>query len=270
MTERLRDAIAKARAEREGLKSATAPSPAPEPLRSGVPAVVEPPPSDDPWLRLSALELDRKRLRSARIVSYDKSHPAHMHFDVLRTRLAQLFREKGWRRLAVTSPTAGCGKTMVAANLALSLARQRQLKTLLFDMDLRRPGLAQALGVETDRSIADLLNGEVPASDVLLRNGANLALGLNGQTVGESAELIQSDAAMAVLAEVIEAYQIDVALFDLPPLIGSDDSVAFLPSVDCVLLVVAANQSKAAEIETCERLIGENSNFLGVVLNKSD
>ena len=46
---------------------------------------------------------------------------------------------QGWKRLAVTSPGPGCGKSTVTMNLAFALARQPDIRTLVIDLDLRRP-----------------------------------------------------------------------------------------------------------------------------------
>ncbi|MEM9762036.1 MAG: hypothetical protein AAF968_05945, partial [Pseudomonadota bacterium] len=47
-----------------------------------------------------------------------------------------------------------------------------------------------------------------------------------------------------------------------------DDALAFTQTADCVMLVVAAGESKASDIDECERLLAANSNFLGILLNK--
>ena len=65
-----------------------------------------------------------------------------------------------------------------------------------------------------------------------------------------------------------DLYKPDAVIYDLPPMLVNDDTFGFLPHVDCVLLVAAAGQTNVAEIEECERLLGETTNFLGVLLNK--
>ncbi|MGB3314768.1 MAG: chromosome partitioning ATPase-like protein, partial [Albidovulum sp.] len=67
-------------------------------------------------------------------------------YDMLRSRTIRILKEKGWSRLAITSPGAACGKTTVALNLAISLARQKDLNVMLIDLDLRRPALHKVLG----------------------------------------------------------------------------------------------------------------------------
>jgi Mrp family chromosome partitioning ATPase len=291
MVERLKAAIEKARASRPGGGAggvsgalSGAPFAAPAGARDGT----EPPwqTSDadggasagrpgraataDPWLALEEIALDPRLLTRERIVTRDKSDPAHMAFDALRTRLLKALHDNRWSRIAITSPTKGCGKTMVACNLALSLARQPETRCMLVDLDLRAAQIAQRLGQREAHAIEPYLLGEVAPRDYFRRAGANLALGLNNARIWNSAELVQSRRVAATLASTWKLYRPQVVLFDMPPMLTSDDVLAFLPNVDCVLLVAGGGQTKAREIEECERLMAEHTNFLGVVLNKAE
>jgi protein-tyrosine kinase len=224
----------------------------------------------DPWLALQEITLDPRSLRRERIVTRDKSDPAHIAFDALRTRLLKALHDNRWSRVAITSPTKGCGKTMVSCNLAFSLARQPETSCLLIDLDLRMPQLAERLGQRDDHAIEPFLLGEVAPRDYFRRDGANLAIGLNTARVWNAAELVQSRRVAATLAASLELYRPTVTIFDMPPMLTSDDVLAFLPNVDGVLLVVGGGATKAGEIEECERLMAEHTNFLGVVLNKAE
>lgn len=223
----------------------------------------------DPWVALEEIDPERRVLERERIVTRHKSNPAHVAFDSLRTRLLRALRDHDWTRVAITSPTKGCGKTMASANLAFSLARQLEIRTMLIDMDLRIPCLARRLGIDDSYSIEDLLIGRVRPEDFLRRIGANLAVGLNQKPVNDPAELMQSGHAADLLAGMLNVYRPNVVIYDLPPMLLSDDVIAFLPNVDAVLLIAAAGQTRPAEISECERMIAEHSQFLGVLLNKS-
>src|SRR4051812_13393858 len=72
------------------------------------------------WAAMRPLDLDPKVLASNRIVTAARNDLAHTQFDRLRTNLLQLIRQNNWTSVAITSPTAGCGKTVVSLNLALS------------------------------------------------------------------------------------------------------------------------------------------------------
>ena len=231
-------------------------------------------PAADPWAALDEITLDPRVLLRERIVTRDKSDPAHIAFDALRTRLLKALHDNRWSRVAITSPTKGCGKTMVSCNLAFSLARQPETRCMLIDLDLRVPQVAQRLGQRSGQgdppAIEPYLLGEVPARDYFRRAGTNLAIGLNAARVWNAAELVQSRRVAETLAASWQLYRPNVVIFDMPPMLTSDDVLAFLPNVDGVLLVVGGGETKAGEIEECERLMAEHTNFLGVVLNKAE
>src|SRR5690348_14774765 len=73
---------------------------------------------------IEEIALDFAHLQSRRIVAYDGKDIRSRPFDILRTEVLRSVDLKGWKTVAVTSPTPGCGKTLTAVNLALSLARQ--------------------------------------------------------------------------------------------------------------------------------------------------
>src|SRR5262249_33897264 len=97
--------------------------------------------------KIREVELNRKHLERHRIIAHNAADPRSNSFDMLRTQVLQSMDQRKWQFLAVTSPTAGCGKTVTTVNLALSIARQPERSVLLVDMDLPRPHVASTLGV---------------------------------------------------------------------------------------------------------------------------
>ncbi|HKK31773.1 MAG TPA: CpsD/CapB family tyrosine-protein kinase [Alphaproteobacteria bacterium] len=286
MVERLRDAINKARQSRDTGTTAPTLPPAPEAPSSSsaqlreamVTAVTKSPgtstngrhaPIEDEWSAIRELKLQAPRLEHHRIVSHKKVNPAHLAFDMLRTRLLNMMRTNGWTRLGITSPTQGCGKSMVSTNLALSLGHQNDLRAMLFDVDLRSPVLAKLLDVRERLAISDFLHGEVDARDYLRRAGSNLAFGLNSERHPGPSELFQNERTKEVLGKTIARYRPNIVVYDLPPVLVSDDVIAFLPHVDCVMMVVAAGRTTPKEITEAEQLLADQTNFLGAMLNKS-
>ena len=229
------------------------------------------------WQSLASFTVDPAVLDKNLVITARRTDPAHGAFDVLRTRLVQALAEKGWRRVAITSPTAGCGKSFTAINLAVTLSRYDQCRTVLMDMDLRRPGLAGYLGLRTPASSGDFLRGLVPATEFLRRMhapkinlGQNLALGLNGRVESYAAELFQQQSTGAALEAMEQALNPEVVLFDLPPALAQDDVIAFRPQFDCILMVVGGGITTAEEVREATRRIGEDKPILGVVLNKAE
>src|SRR5215203_1301488 len=108
-------------------------------------------------LRISDVEVSIVRLEEMRVIAHDPADPRSIAFDLLRTQVLQAMEVNGWRIVAITSPTAGCGKTFTAMNLAMSVARQPGSSVLLVDMDLRKPQIAQRLGIQPTTGLRALL-----------------------------------------------------------------------------------------------------------------
>lgn len=268
--ERIQFAIAKARAERS-MPAPTTAIAAPEPPtvettapeRGGLTASA----TEAQWAALSPFIPDPARLARQRIVTLAGGRDA-APFDVMRTRLLQQIRQNNWRRVAITSPTAGCGKTTIALNLAFGLARQPKLRTILCELDLRRPTMSAVLGLRDVLSFAQVIEGKARFADHARRIGENLAVALNRSATRNPSEILQSPTVGGALTAIEQTYAPDVMLFDLPPMLVSDDAMAFVGQVDAVLLVAAAEATSIKQIDSCERDLAGQTNVMGVILNK--
>jgi Mrp family chromosome partitioning ATPase len=220
------------------------------------------------WANLQPRSANAAVLARNRIVTLTRLNPACAPFDMLRTKLLQAMRANGWTTVAITSPTPECGKSVVALNLAFSLSRQKELRTVLVDLDLRRPRIARLLGQKDAPSMGEYLMGRRSVEEVFARYGDTLAVGANGQPVHFSSELLQGSSANAALLSLRNRLEPDVVIYDLPPMLVSDDVIAFMPNVDCAVLVVAAESTTLREADICEHSLAEKTNVVGVVLNK--
>lgn len=256
--ERLQAAIARAREARQGGGSGAA-------VRALPTAGTNP--DTDAWSALPVYQPERGVFESARLVSMTggRDGPA---FDVVRTKVLHQMKTNGWKRIAITSPTAGCGKSTVSLNLGFSLSRQKDRRTILCEADLRRPSWAKMLRLKQKHSFARVLTGEQSFAANALRYGENFALSSTFEAARHPAETLHGGIVPEILAAIEEEYQPDMMIFDLPPLLVTDDALAFLVHVDCALLVAAAEMSTVAQIDTCEREIAARTNMMGVVLNK--
>jgi capsular exopolysaccharide synthesis family protein len=220
------------------------------------------------WDELKAFDPDPREMARNRIVTYDNSDRGHVTFDMIRTKTLHVMRQNGWTSLGITSPTAGCGKTTTAVNLAFSLAHQRDLRTLLVDLDLRHPAVASHIGLRENHSMGEVLLGSGSILDNFVRYGRNLAIGTSAAPVPNSAELLFSSVTAEAVVELREVFRPDIIIYDLPPALVSDDVMAFVTHLDCVLLVAAAEKTRLDEVDKSERDLAERTNVLGVVLNK--
>ncbi|HMO08599.1 MAG TPA: CpsD/CapB family tyrosine-protein kinase [Paracoccaceae bacterium] len=221
------------------------------------------------WESLVPVTLDRQRLLGNGVFLHASEDPAARAFDMLRTRTLQAMQDHGWRRLAVTSPGPGCGTSLVTANLALSLARLTDGRTLAVDLNLRAPGLARTLALRETQALHDVLTGAQPLEAHALRHGETLALALNGKQVADPGACLQAADTAAALASMIEYLDPDMALFDLPPALVADDALAVSHAMDAVLLVVDGRRTRPDDIIACERLFEGRLPILGMVLNRA-
>lgn len=220
------------------------------------------------WAELTPFDPDPRLMARNRVVTFSDVEASHATYDMMRTRILRTMRQNGWTSLGITSPTAGCGKTTTTANLAFSFGHQPDVRTVLVDLDMRRPGLAKLLGITEAQSMASVLQGTRPVAENFVRYGDNLAIGTNATAMRNSAELLLGPSTAQGVASIKSAFQADVVLYDLPPMLASDDVMAFLPHLDCVLLIAAAERSRLDEVDKCEQDLAEQTNLLGVVLNK--
>lgn len=220
--------------------------------------------------RFREVTLRSSHLEAHRIVSHDSANPLRKSFDILRTQVLQSMDVKDWQVLAVTSPTAGCGKSVTAINLALSIARQPMRSVLLVDMDLQKPKIGSYLGIPCEHGVLSVIEGRTALSDAIVQASIGqqrfLAMPTEGG-VHDSSECISSDAMRRMLQAIRGANRSRTIIIDLPPMLSSDDVMAFLPQIDCVLLVAAVGASTKADIEACSGQL-QSTEVVRLVLNK--
>ena len=269
--EKLKAALDKARLQREA-NAASSPENRFAPTAGSVAVrdaqmTAAPTDKEAAWATLSPFSPDLRKVGRRRVVSLSAGAEA-ISYDILRTKVLQLTSAHGWQRIAITSPLAGSGKTTTAINLATSLARQGDRRVILVDLDMRRPGLATLLGAPAGANVSDVLEGKVPFSEQAFRIGDGLAVSINFTTKQAAADLLLRRRSAETIDEIERAFQPDFMIFDMPPMLVGDDASAFLGNVDCAILVAEAGSTTTTQVDTCEKELAEQTNVLGVVLNK--
>ena len=222
------------------------------------------------WGGLKPLVLDPETLARHHLYADGEDSDIVARFDFLRTMVSGAMKEHGILRLGVCAPTAGCGASFVAANLALSLARRPSARVVLADMDLRRPSLARLFGVTAPGALADVLSGRRSAAEHLRLARHNLAVLLNSQPAMNSAEILQEPATGLALREIRDHFAPTAEIYDLPPLLGSDQALSILPEMDGILLVADGTVTTAADMRAVERLCEGRTTLVGLVLNRGE
>jgi Mrp family chromosome partitioning ATPase len=209
-------------------------------------------------------------LESKRVVNPAGNDAAAAAFRMLRTQVIQRMDENGWRSVAVLSPGAHDGKTTTAINLAVSLANDRHHTVLLVDCDLRRPTIGTSLGVNPEFGMDDLLNGDAQIEQCLYHpEGYDRLVVLPARAaLANSSDALASPRGRGLVAELRGRYPERIIVFDLPPVLGTDDALAFLPLVECGLVVIAERATRRDDLLRCMELLRKTP-ILGTVLNKA-
>ncbi len=188
-------------------------------------------------------------------------------YRTLRTRLVLLEEGRARRVLLVTSPAKGDGKSITAANLALTMAQEFNRQVVLVDADLRHPTAHALLGIPQQPGLVDVLGGSATLEDALvLLPDAHLAVLPAGLPPAQPAELLGS-ASMRRTLEVLRS-RFDRVIVDMPPVVPLADVGVLAPQCDGVLLIVRAGVTPKPLIE---RALGtfDAERLLGIVLNES-
>lgn len=194
---------------------------------------------------------------------------AQRAYRILRTRVQQRMQTQGWSTVAVTAPGEGEGKTVTAINLALALAKDVNTWVCLVDLDLQHPKVAEYLGMEFERGLSDYLTGGTDIGGVVYRIGVDrLAVIPNRVSMDHSSDELCSPRMNEFYRAVAAEYPRPIVVYDMPPLLVSDDVIKLAPFVDCSLLVVSEGVTSRSMLQGARDILRE-MNLLGVVLNRS-
>jgi len=173
------------------------------------------------------------------------------------------------RRLVVTSPGAGEGKTTTAANLAVAFAQQG-MRVLFIDCDLRRSRAHKVFGIPRSPGVAELVVGLATIDEVSHPTAVPTLFVIPGGTSPpHPAELLGGTQMKAVLDRLAERY--DLIILDTPPVLASADASVISAAADGVVLVVRAGATeRAAALEAVQQLVGVGGRVVGCVLNDAD
>ncbi len=209
-------------------------------------------------------------LETNRIVDPSGGSSAAAAFRMLRTQVLQRMDEKGWRSIAILSPNTDEGKTTTAINLALSVANDHHHTALLVDCDLKHPSIAKTLGITPEFGLNDVLTGQARIEQCLYHAaGFGRLVVLPGRApLANSSEALSGPRGRDMVSELRDQYPERVILFDLPPILGTDDALAFLPLVECGLIVVAEGLTPRQDLLRCMELV-RNTPIVGTALNRS-
>lgn len=184
----------------------------------------------------------------------------------LRSRLEESASRHGYKTIMVTSSLENEGKSSIAANLALALAKNDH-KVLLVDGDIRKPSVYKIFDIDSDKCLNNYLNNqsEWQKQLVYLPKGELFILGAKAD-LDNAEELTSSKKMIQLLKEVREEF--DYVVIDSSPAYQLSEPIMINEYVDASLIVVRQNRASTKIInETINRLVSAKNNLIGCIYN---
>jgi capsular exopolysaccharide synthesis family protein len=190
-------------------------------------------------------------------------------FRTIRTNVLFATAQEGSRSLVVTSTGPGEGKSVVASNLAISLAQARQ-RVLLLDADMRRPRVHIIFEKPQEPGLSNVLVGDAKPAETIHRTTVpGLSVMASGLTPPDPAELLGSKRFQDFMSSL--APDFDWVIVDTPPVMAVTDSSVAAHVTGSVLFVIGAEMTSRYEaLRALEQLEHMNAKFMGAVLNRVD
>lgn len=189
-------------------------------------------------------------------------------FNKLRSILIALTNGVRFRNtIMVTSTSSEEGKSMMALNLAISLAKEHDHTVLLVDTDLRRPSVHKYLGLTAEKGLVHCLRDNYPLEKALIKTGLGKLVVLPaGAAISDPVNLLASQRMKQIVQELKERYPERYVIFDTPPAMPFADASVLAGIVDAVLFVVREGK---ADLEDVKKTLKEfqSEALLGVIYN---
>lgn len=189
-------------------------------------------------------------------------------FRTLRTNIEFAMVDRKYKSIVVTSAMPDAGKTTIAANLAITFARQGY-EVLLAEADFRRPSVHKAFQVMNGIGMTSLLsNPELTIEECVLETEINnLDLMTGGPIPPNPADLIGSNRMKELQDKLVSKY--DLVIFDTPSLLGFGDAQIMAGRAEGTLFVVRHGVAKKENMLKAQEIFKRvNANVLGVVYNQ--
>jgi Mrp family chromosome partitioning ATPase len=207
----------------------------------------------------------RRRL----VHGFDSRNASSRSFNLIRSKLVALQRDRGWRMLGVVSATPNVGKSFVSSNVAAAMSRDPRFQTYLLDLDLRRGTIKDIFGIATEDGIVDYLEQAEPRNVLagFMPQGQDLIIVPSVPGPVHSAELLASDRATALFRAMRNSDERNYFICDLPPVFANDDAAIIMESLDGYVIVAQDGKTTQREIGAIVEMLGHDR-LAGVVLNK--
>ncbi len=211
-------------------------------------------------------QLDLREKENEIFMSRDPTSPSSEAIKIAVTNVLYSSTEK-IKKILVTSPTPGDGKTLICANMAQAFAQNGE-KTLIVDLDMRRPRLEKAFGISERAKVGvtNYIASDVNVEEILVHVSDNLDI-LPVGPIPPNPTAILTSKKMKILVEKLED-RYDRMLFDTPPALAAADAGIISHMADGVVLVVKMGKTARDSLKLAlSNLLKGKSKVLGLLLN---
>lgn len=216
---------------------------------------------------LGGITFDTDAVKKPLLTQSAHQSPRAESFRQLRTNLQFAHVSNESKTVLVTSSVPGEGKSTTATNLAIALAQAGQ-SVALVDADLRRPMIADYLGLERNAGLTTALIGKADANDLLQSWGDDqLYVLASGQIPPNPSELLGSEKMKQLIIRLETVF--DAVIIDAPPLLPVTDAAVLAQQVGGVVVVVGTQKVRTGDLEkSLAALEMVQADLLGIVLNR--
>jgi len=189
----------------------------------------------------------------------------------LRTHIFHLTDRKVPRVIMVTSALPGEGKSLIASNLAIAIAKGEDQHVLLVDCDLRKPSLYQLFKYPPSRGVSEIIQGKARIEDCLVTTSIeNLTiLPAAKEAPANPSELLESKKAGALIRELAERDGDWFVIIDTPPVQATVDPKIIADVVEGIIMVARYRYTREAEFKMALEVLPREK-IIGIVLNAVD
>lgn len=197
----------------------------------------------------------------------DTESPAAEAFHLLGVRLRHMRRQRQLKKILITSTIPQEGKSMVASNLACTIALRTQQKVLLLEGDVRRPTQSKIFGLPKKPGICEWLNGDRTLIKSMYRlEGPEIWILPAGMATGNSLELLQSGRAALMMEQLTNWF--DWLIIDSPPVLPLADTSVWTNLADGILLVARQGTTQKRQLQRGLEALGTQK-LIGAILNSA-
>lgn len=186
----------------------------------------------------------------------------------LRTHIFHTAKERIPHVIMVTSALPGEGKSVIASNLAISIAKGEDQYVLLVECDLRKPSLYKLFKYPPSQGLSEVIQGRARIQDCLIKTSIDklTILPAAKEAPANPSELLESKRTSSIIAELSKRYPDRFVIIDTPPIQATVDPKILADQVEAIVMVVRHRYTREDEFKMAIDTLPK-SKIIGTVLN---